>query len=41
MLGAVTDAFYGGVPQYLAGPAVALLTDEMLALLGKFEGIKK
>jgi len=23
------------------GPAVALLTDEMRALLGKFEGIKK
>jgi len=39
--GAIAEAFYGGVPQYLAGPALALLTDEMRALLGKFEGIRK
>ena len=39
--GAVAEAFYGGVPQYLAGPALALLTDEMRALLWEFEGIKK
>jgi ADP-ribosylglycohydrolase len=39
--GSVAEAFYGGVPQYLAGPAVALLTDEMRALLAEFEGIKK
>lgn len=39
--GSVAEAFYGGVPQYLAGPAVALLTDEMRALLVKFEAIRK
>jgi ADP-ribosylglycohydrolase len=39
--GAAAEAFYGGVPRYLAGPALALLTEEMRALIGKFEGIKK
>ena len=39
--GAIAEAFYGGVPQYLAGPALALLTDEMRALIGKFEEIRK
>ncbi len=39
--GSVAEAFYGGVPQYLAGPAAALLADEMRALLAEFEGIRK
>lgn len=31
----------GAIVGDIAGPAVALLTDEMRALLGKFEGIRK
>jgi len=34
--GAIAEAFYGGVPQDLAIPAVALLTDEMRAVLEEF-----
>jgi ADP-ribosylglycohydrolase len=39
--GSIAEAFYGGVPRYLADPALALLTEEMRALIGKFEGIRK
>jgi len=39
--GSVAEAFYGGVPRYLADPATALLADEMRGLIEEFEGIKK
>lgn len=33
--GSVAEAFYGGVPRYLAGPALALLSEDMRGLLEK------
>ncbi len=39
--GSIAEAFYGGVPRYLAGPAVELLADGMRDLLEKFEEIRK
>jgi ADP-ribosylglycohydrolase len=38
--GSVAEAFYGGVPQFLAGPALALLTEDMRGLLEKSDKVE-